>query len=145
MIGLPSFSGYYLARPQKTLLKAEKSLNSVLAFHTIICYFKNLISFYMEKQNMLHKPASSNSPDYAVVFKTRIGVYLFIFYALVYAGFVAINLLKPLLMEKIVMFGLNLAVIYGFVLIILALLMALVYNHLCAQREKQLNPKTQRP
>jgi uncharacterized membrane protein (DUF485 family) len=112
-----------------------------LAFIIIIFYFSRQYINLKGEEEMLHKPVSSDSPDHAIAFKTRIGVYIFIFYALIYAGFVAINLLKPVLMEKSVLFGLNLAVIYGFGLIILALILALVYNHLCARKEKQLNLK----
>jgi hypothetical protein len=60
---------------------------------------------------------------------------MFLLYALFYAGFVAINLYKPLLMECIVVSGLNLATVYGFSLIIGALALALVYDRLCRKRE----------
>jgi uncharacterized membrane protein (DUF485 family) len=42
-------------------------------------------------------------------------------------------------MEKTVIFGLNLAVTYGFGLIIFALVLALIYNAMCAAKEKELN------
>jgi uncharacterized membrane protein (DUF485 family) len=91
---------------------------------------------------MLHEPASSPSgKDHAIAYKTRLGVQMFIFYALVYAGFVLINIIKPVLMEKEIMFGLNLAVVYGFGLIVLSLIMALIYNYLCVKKEKALNHK----
>jgi len=60
---------------------------------------------------------------------------MFLLYAIVYSVFVAINLLKPLWMEKIIFSGLNLALVYGFGLIAFALLLALVYNHLCGTHE----------
>jgi uncharacterized membrane protein (DUF485 family) len=65
----------------------------------------------------------------------RIGVWMFLLYAAVYAAFVAINLLKPLWMEKTMLFGLNLAVVYGFGLIVFALVLALIYNHMCGAHE----------
>ena len=34
--------------------------------------------------------------------------------------------------------GLNLAVVYGMGLIIFALILALIYNHLCTQKEREL-------
>ena len=89
---------------------------------------------------MLHEPA--NAPpekDNAVKYKTRLGVRMFIAYAVVYAGFVFINIINPLLMESEIIFGLNLAVVYGFGLIILSLIMALIYNSLCVKQEKALN------
>jgi uncharacterized membrane protein (DUF485 family) len=64
---------------------------------------------------------------------------MFIVYALVYAGFVLINIIRPVLMEKEIIFGLNLAVVYGFGLIILSLIMALIYNYLCIKEESDLN------
>lgn len=67
---------------------------------------------------------------------------MFFVYALIYAGFVLINIIKPVLMEKEIVFGLNLAVVYGFGLIILSLIMALIYNALCIKQEKALNGDT---
>ena len=90
---------------------------------------------------MLHEPAQSCGPDHASEYKSRIGVYMFIIYAIVYAGFVVINVSNPLLMEKIIIWGVNLAVIYGFGLIIFALILALIYNHMCAKEEKKCQDK----
>ena len=91
---------------------------------------------------MLHEPASApQEKDHAVAYKTRLGVQMFLIYALIYAGFVLINIIKPLLMEQRIVFGLNLAVVYGFGLIILSLVMALIYNYLCVKKEKALNGK----
>lgn len=87
---------------------------------------------------MLHKPAGSSGKDPAMGYKARIGAWMFLLYALVYAGFVAINVIDPLLMEIQVMFGLNLAVVYGFGLIVFALILALIYNRLCSKKEQEL-------
>ena len=87
---------------------------------------------------MLHEPAPEMGKDYGTEFKTRLGVVLFFVYALIYAGFVGINLVDAKLMEIIVLCGLNLAVVYGFSLIILALIMALVYTRICSWKENQL-------
>lgn len=88
---------------------------------------------------MLHEPASKTGKDPASSFKSYIGVRMFWFYCLVYAGFVVINLAQPTLMESTVLLGLNLAVFYGFFLIVLALVMALIYNHLATAKETELN------
>jgi uncharacterized membrane protein (DUF485 family) len=90
---------------------------------------------------MLHEPASQSGTDNAAAYKSRLGVYLFIVYAIVYAIFVIINVVKPLMMENIIIFGLNLAVVYGFSLIIFALILALIYNSMCNAKEKALNKK----
>jgi uncharacterized membrane protein (DUF485 family) len=62
---------------------------------------------------------------------------MFIIYALIYTGFVILNVISPLAMEKTVLLGLNLAVVYGFGLIIVALIMALIYNEACSRRERR--------
>ena len=88
---------------------------------------------------MLHEPATPTKEDNAIPYKTRLGVQMFIFYALIYAGFVIINITNPVLMEKTIIFGLNLAVVYGFGLIILSMIMALIYNAFCTRAEKAAN------
>ena len=87
---------------------------------------------------MLHEPAANSGPDYVSDYKMRVGMYMFLLYALVYAGFVVINIYNPLLMEKIPFFGLNLAVVYGFGLIIFAFVLALIYNGMCSRKEDEL-------
>lgn len=91
---------------------------------------------------MLHKPAAQSGPDHSSGQKARLGTILCLSYALIYAGFVAINLLKPTLMEKQILFGVNFATIYGFALIFIALILALVYNRFCSKLEASLNSKS---
>ena len=76
------------------------------------------------------------SPE-AVRLKSRLGVILFLVYLAVYAGFVGINTARPKLMQLVVLAGLDLAVVYGFGLIILAIAMGLVYNALCLRYERR--------
>ncbi len=64
---------------------------------------------------------------------------MFLGYAAIYVGFVALNIISPTIMEKTVFLGLNLAVVYGFGLIIVALIMALIYNGACGKKEQELN------
>ena len=87
---------------------------------------------------MLHEPAAQSGPDPASDYKQRLGVWMFAIYAIIYGGFILINVLNAELMEMQVVFGLNLAIVYGFALIVLALTMALIYNHLCTKRERVL-------
>jgi uncharacterized membrane protein (DUF485 family) len=87
---------------------------------------------------MLHEPVASSGPDYGAAYKTRLGVIMFVIYAIIYSGFVLINVLNAKVMETIVFAGLNLAVVYGFGLIIVAFLMAIFYNHMCTAKERQL-------
>ena len=88
---------------------------------------------------MLHQPSAPVGKDPAQQYKMRVGVRMVIAYSLFYAGFVAVNLLKPLLMEKTVFAGLNFATVYGFALIIVALLQALVYDAMCRAQERKLD------
>jgi len=88
---------------------------------------------------MLHQPVQTEEgADLALDYRTRIGVLFFLLYALVYVIFVVINLVSPLLMESVVLFGMNLAVTYGIGLIIFAILLALIYNRMCAKKELAL-------
>ena len=86
---------------------------------------------------MLHEPnlTEKNAKDPALKFRTHAGVWLFLAYAVVYGIFVVINLVSPLLMEKIVFFGMNLAVTYGIGLILYAILLALLYSRMCVKKE----------
>jgi uncharacterized membrane protein (DUF485 family) len=84
---------------------------------------------------MLHEPATPSGKDPSGPYKMRLGIWMFVFYSLFYASFVAINLLKPLAMASIVFAGLNLATVYGFALIIVALIEALIYDWLCRKKE----------
>lgn len=88
---------------------------------------------------MLHGEAVKLGKDEAVAFKTKLGLILFAFYSLIYAGFVVINTLTPKAMGTEIFLGLNLAVVYGFGLIILAIIMGVIYNQKCTQMEDKLN------
>ena len=88
---------------------------------------------------MLHEPAAQAGTDHAADYKKSLGVKIFIVYALIYAGFVAINVINPVLMEAEVIFGLNLAIVYGFGLIIIALILALIYNVMCNNKENEFS------
>lgn len=61
----------------------------------------------------------------------RIGLVLFAVYLLLYGGFVLLNTFAPQTMESTPVAGINLAILYGFGLIIAALVMALLYGVLC--------------
>lgn len=95
---------------------------------------------------MLHEPVQNEDlgEDLALKYRTQTGIRLFLAYALIYGAFVVINLVSPDLMEKRLFWGLNLAVTYGIGLILLAILMALIYNRLCAQKELEVNGLVQK-
>lgn len=58
----------------------------------------------------------------------RLGLVLFGIYLVIYAGFVLINAIAPTLMESTPVAGLNLAILYGFGLIIVAFVLAMIYG-----------------
>jgi uncharacterized membrane protein (DUF485 family) len=88
---------------------------------------------------MDHGPPAPVEQDNAIGPKTRLGVILFIVYGLFYAGFVVINTLSPATMGQEILWGLNLAVVYGFGLIIVAIILGLIYNYTCTRIERNLN------
>jgi uncharacterized membrane protein (DUF485 family) len=87
---------------------------------------------------MLHKPAAPVGKDFAAAYKMRLGIWMFLFYLIFYIGFVVINLVAPQWMEALIFGGLNLATVYGFSLIIVAFLQALVYDWFCHREETRL-------
>ena len=88
---------------------------------------------------MSHEPAVPPGKDLAADYKRKLGVKLFIVYALIYAGFVLINVVWPMVMEEVVLFGLNLACVYGFGLIALGAVLALIYDAMCRRQESLLH------
>lgn len=73
---------------------------------------------------------------------SRIGLVLFTIYLIVYAGFVFLNAFAPEQMEATPIAGLNVAILYGFVLIIGAIVLSGIYGFL--RREPSV-PKTKEP
>jgi uncharacterized membrane protein (DUF485 family) len=63
--------------------------------------------------------------------RARYGLILFAIYFVFYAGFVLLAAFSPATMERTPAAGVNLAIWYGFGLIVVALALALVYGWLC--------------
>lgn len=61
----------------------------------------------------------------------RVGLVLFCVYLVLYGGFVGLNAFSPTTMEATPIAGINLAILYGFGLILAALVLALLYGFLC--------------
>ena len=82
-------------------------------------------------------PVAKEQEDAAVVaHNTRMGVILFIAYVIFYGGFMALSAFKPEVMSQPFLGGANLAVVYGFSLIIAALVLALIYMKVCRKTAK---------
>lgn len=72
----------------------------------------------------------------------RLGLVLFFIYLALYGGFVFLNAFSPKTMEWTPVGGINLAILYGFGLIIAALLMALLYGALAVDEPRQTGSTT---
>ena len=70
---------------------------------------------------------SEHAPERAPA-ASRLGLLLFAIYLAFYVGFVLISAFASDWLETIVVGGLNLAVVYGFGLILLALILAMIYG-----------------
>jgi uncharacterized membrane protein (DUF485 family) len=76
--------------------------------------------------------ATPTDSNHAVVhYNARLGVAMFLVYFALYAGFILITTFKYEWMAHQVTAGLNLAIVYGMILIIAAVVMAIVYMLLC--------------
>ena len=64
-------------------------------------------------------------------FNARIGLVLFFVYLALYGGFIYLSAFKREVMARPSVGGVNLAVVYGFGLIIAAFVLAVVYMFLC--------------
>jgi len=85
---------------------------------------------------MSHGPSADWGKDGAADYKSKLGVIMFCVYTIVYAGFIFINVFEPKLM-KMDIGSLNLAIVYGFGLIVFAIVLAVIYNHFCTRAEKR--------
>ena len=65
---------------------------------------------------------------------SRYGMVLFLIYLAIYIGFVGLNAFRPDVMELTPALGLNVAVLYGLSLIVIAMVLALIYCWLCRHR-----------
>ncbi len=87
----------------------------------------------------MHGPAAKLEKDHSASRKSKLGVILFIIYTIIYSGFVIIGLVNPDLMGLHVLGNQNLAIVYGFGLIILAIIMGFIYNAICTNMENKIN------
>ncbi len=76
-------------------------------------------------------------PDAEARRNARVGLWLFAIYCLAYGGFMVLTAFFPNIIGSRPFGGINLAIIYGFGLIVGALLLALVYLVVCRDRGQQ--------
>jgi uncharacterized membrane protein (DUF485 family) len=70
----------------------------------------------------------------------RTGMFLFVVYLAMYGGFVFLSAFRADVMDMTPIAGVNLAILYGFALIVAAFLLALLYGFLC--RVEEVKPST---
>ena len=70
----------------------------------------------------------------------RVGLWLFLAYVLLYAGFMGLSAFAYRWMKQTPLGGVNLAILYGFGLILAALAIALLYMWLCQDRPPAASP-----
>lgn len=87
----------------------------------------------------MHGPAAKLDKDHAAEKKAKLGLILFLFYIIIYSGFVVIGLVDPELMGVHLIGKQNIAIVYGFGLIILAIIMGFIYNAICTNMENKMN------
>jgi len=63
----------------------------------------------------------------------RNGLILFAIYVVLYGSFVGLNTFTPQLMSKPVFLGVNLAIVFGMVLILAAFVLAMIYAYTCVR------------
>jgi uncharacterized membrane protein (DUF485 family) len=84
---------------------------------------------------MSHGPATEWKEEKSQGYKTKLGLIMFAIYVPIYLVFILICVLSPKTMG-IDVGSLNVAIVYGFFLIVLAIVQALIYNYMCSKREK---------
>ncbi len=72
-----------------------------------------------------------NEKPEVILRNSRYGLRLFAVYVALYGGFIFLAVFRPESMSQPIMGGVNLAIVYGFTLIIAALLLAVIYTVLC--------------
>lgn len=68
---------------------------------------------------------------------SRVGLFLFALYLLLYAGFVLLAAFAPQSMETTPLAGVNLAIWYGFGLIVSAIALAFIYGWVCQPSDRE--------
>lgn len=86
-----------------------------------------------------HGPAASQETETAAssARNSRYGMRLFLLYLVAYVTFVLLNAFWPGVMASVVLSGVNLAIVYGLALILLAFTLALLYGYLCQHPFKE--------
>jgi uncharacterized membrane protein (DUF485 family) len=85
---------------------------------------------------MAHGPATEWKTEKSEGFKRRLGLIMFAIYVPIYLIFIFLGVFSVKTMGADVG-PINVAILFGLLLIVIAVIQALVYNSLCSKREKQ--------
>ena len=85
---------------------------------------------------MEHGPATKWQAEKSQSFKTKVGLNMYAIFAPIYLAFILVCVISPQVMAKDVG-SLNVAIVFGFGIIILAIIQALIYNFICSRRENK--------
>ena len=84
-----------------------------------------------------HDPSHVDHHPETISRNARVGLALFVVYLLLYGGFMALNAFFPEKMATAPFGGVNLAVLYGLLLIVAAFVLALLYVYLVRGRVEE--------
>jgi uncharacterized membrane protein (DUF485 family) len=84
---------------------------------------------------MEHGPATEWKVEKSQNYKAKLGLIMFAIFTPIYLAFIFICVLSPSTMAKDIG-SLNVAIVYGFGIIILAIIQAVIYNIICSKKEK---------
>jgi uncharacterized membrane protein (DUF485 family) len=82
-----------------------------------------------------HENVREDEHPEIVAHNTRLGLLLFAVYCVLYGGFMGLSTFAPAVMKSQPFGGVNLAILYGFGLIVAAMLLAVVYLFLAKQAD----------
>jgi uncharacterized membrane protein (DUF485 family) len=85
--------------------------------------------------HMSHGPATEWKEEKSRGFKTKLGLVMIAIFIVIYLAFILLTVISPKTMANDVG-SINVAVFYGFLIIVIAIIQALIYNVICARREK---------
>ena len=85
---------------------------------------------------MAHGPAAEWKEDKSEGYKAKFGFVMIAVFSIVYAIFILICVISPKTMANSVG-SLNVAVTFGFGIIVLAIIQALIYNFFCSRKEQE--------
>jgi uncharacterized membrane protein (DUF485 family) len=85
--------------------------------------------------NMEHGQPEKWKTEKSEGFKTRLGIIMFAIFTPIYLSFILVSVMSPSFMATD-LGQVNVAIMYGFGIIILAVALAVIYNYICSSKEK---------